>query len=188
MTDALAQRANPLRDPRDRRLPARPRPVRARRLRRHRRPGPQEAHPGDLRPRQPRAAAARASCCSASPGATGITASSPSWRAPRPRRHARTEFREEVWRRLADSIKFVPGSFDDDDAFDRLARSCVDLEQSHGIAGQRRVLPLDPAARVPRGAQADGAHRHGLQRAVRRLAPGRGREAVRPRPRSRPAS
>src|ERR1700750_946220 len=27
---------------------------------------------------------------------------------------ARTEFREDVWRRLSDSIRFVPGSFDDD--------------------------------------------------------------------------
>ena len=26
---------------------------------------------------------------------------------------ARTGFREDVWQRLADSIRFVPGSFDD---------------------------------------------------------------------------
>ena len=27
--------------------------------------------------------------------------------------HARTEFRQDVWQRLADSLSFVPGSFDD---------------------------------------------------------------------------
>ena len=53
--------------------------------------------------------------------------------------------------------------------------------------GQRGVLPVDPAGGVPGRAQADAAHRHGRQRAARRLAAGRGREAVRPRP-GRPAS
>ena len=48
--------------------------------------------------------------------------------------------------------------------------------------GQRGVLPLDPAGRLPDRAQAAAAHRHGGQRRVRRLAPGGGGEAVRPRP------
>ena len=34
---------------------------------------------------------------------------------------ARTAWREEVWARLAGNIKFVPGSFEDDAAFDQLA-------------------------------------------------------------------
>ena len=38
------------------------------------------------------------------------------------REHARTPFREAVWERLAEGIRFVQGTFDDDDAFDRLAR------------------------------------------------------------------
>ena len=67
---------NPLRDPRDRRLPRIAGPCGAGDLRRHRRPGPQEADAGDLRPRQPRPAAARASRWSASPGATGPTRTS----------------------------------------------------------------------------------------------------------------
>ena len=48
---------------------------------------------------------------------------------------ARTGFREDVWARLADSIRFVPGSFDDDDAFDALAATLVAMEESHGIQG-----------------------------------------------------
>ena len=34
--------------------------------------------------------------------------------------HARTPWREDVWSRLAGNIRFVPGSFDDDNAFDQL--------------------------------------------------------------------
>ncbi|HWH30312.1 MAG TPA: glucose-6-phosphate dehydrogenase [Mycobacteriales bacterium] len=37
------------------------------------------------------------------------------------RKGARTEFRDEVWERLAPSIRFLGGSFDDDAAFDKLA-------------------------------------------------------------------
>jgi glucose-6-phosphate 1-dehydrogenase len=63
------------------------------------------------------------------------------------REHARTDFRDEVWRRLSDSIKFIPGSFDDDDAFDRLAQQLVDLEHSHGIAGNAAFyLSIPPPA------------------------------------------
>ena len=63
------------------------------------------------------------------------------------KQHARTDFREEVWTRLADSIKFIPGSFDDDNAFDRLARDLLDLERSHGIAGNAAFyLSIPPSA------------------------------------------
>ncbi len=51
---------------------------------------------------------------------------------------------------------------------------------------QRGVLPVDPAGDVPGRAQADGAHRDGQQRAQWRLAARRGREAVRPRSGQRP--
>ena len=102
--------------------------------------------------------------------------------------HARTPWREEVWARLAGNIKFVPGSFDDDDAFDQLAATLEELRDHARHPGQRRVLPVHPAGRLPGGAQAAGAHRHGRQRAVRRLAPGGGREAVRARPGLAPAS
>ncbi|HEX6500787.1 MAG TPA: glucose-6-phosphate dehydrogenase [Micromonosporaceae bacterium] len=61
--------------------------------------------------------------------------------------HARTPWREEVWLRLADNIKFVPGSFDDDAAFDRLAEKLIDLRDSHGIPGNAAFyLSIPPAA------------------------------------------
>ncbi|MBP3087659.1 glucose-6-phosphate dehydrogenase [Corynebacterium sp. sy017] len=48
---------------------------------------------------------------------------------------ARTDFRENVWQRLAEGIEFVSGDFDDNAAFDRLAAKLHDLDQSRGTAG-----------------------------------------------------
>jgi glucose-6-phosphate 1-dehydrogenase len=87
--------------------------------------------------------------------------------------HARTEFREDVWRRIADSVRFVPGSFDDDNAFDQLARTLVELEESHGIAGNAAFyLSIPPAAfpvvlkQLARTGMADGEQRGGWRRVV----------------------
>jgi glucose-6-phosphate 1-dehydrogenase len=61
--------------------------------------------------------------------------------------HSRTEFREDVWRRIADSVRFVPGSFDDDAAFDELGSILDELEESHGIAGNAAFyLSIPPPA------------------------------------------
>ena len=49
--------------------------------------------------------------------------------------HARTEFREEVWRQLAEGFRFVPGDFDDDAAFDHLRRTIEELDQDRGTGG-----------------------------------------------------
>ncbi len=49
--------------------------------------------------------------------------------------YARTPWREEVWARLAGSLKFVGGSFDEDAAFDTLADTLDELRVSHGIEG-----------------------------------------------------
>jgi glucose-6-phosphate 1-dehydrogenase len=51
------------------------------------------------------------------------------------REHARTPFRETVWRRLAEGLRFVPGEFTDDDAFDDLARTVHDLGTERGTGG-----------------------------------------------------
>ncbi len=60
---------------------------------------------------------------------------------------ARTEFRESTWERLAESIKFLPGSFDDDEAFDTLARTLVELDASHGTQGNAAFyLSIPPTA------------------------------------------
>lgn len=85
----------------------------------------------------------------------------------------RTGFREEVWERLADSIKFVPGSFDDDNAFDQLAQTLTDLELSHGIAGNAAFyLSIPPPAfptvlkQMQRTGMADNAVSGGWRRVV----------------------
>ncbi len=51
------------------------------------------------------------------------------------RQHARTPFSEDVWRGLAEGIRFVPGTFDDDAAFDTLATTVHELEQERGTGG-----------------------------------------------------
>ena len=63
------------------------------------------------------------------------------------RAHCRTPWREDVWARLAGSMKFVPGAFDDDAAFDNLATTLDDLRQTHGIRGNAAFyLSIPPAA------------------------------------------
>ncbi len=49
--------------------------------------------------------------------------------------HARTEFREETWKQLAEGFRFVPGEFDDDVAFDRLRRTIEELDEVRGTDG-----------------------------------------------------
>jgi glucose-6-phosphate 1-dehydrogenase len=51
------------------------------------------------------------------------------------REHARTPFREEVWRQLAEGFRFVPGNFDDDQAFDTLRQTILDLDRVRGTGG-----------------------------------------------------
>jgi glucose-6-phosphate 1-dehydrogenase len=87
--------------------------------------------------------------------------------------HSRTEFRDDVWRRIADSVRFVPGSFDDDNAFDALDQTLVDLEGSHGIAGNAAFyLSIPPAAfpqvlkQLDRTRMADNSERGGWRRVV----------------------
>jgi glucose-6-phosphate 1-dehydrogenase len=61
--------------------------------------------------------------------------------------HSRTEFREDVWKRIAESLCFLPGSFDDNDAFDQLAAKLDELERSHGIEGNAAFyLSIPPSA------------------------------------------
>ena len=62
---------------------------------------------------------------------------------------ARTPWREEVWERLAGSVRFVPGSFDDDDAFDALAATLGELEGSHGIGGNAAFYLSIPPSMFP---------------------------------------
>ena len=49
--------------------------------------------------------------------------------------HARTEFREEVWRQLSEGIRFVQGDFSDDHAFEKLRRTIDELDEVRGTGG-----------------------------------------------------
>ena len=51
------------------------------------------------------------------------------------RQYARTPFREEVWSALAEGLRFVPGTFDDDAAFDMLTQTVHELEEQRGTGG-----------------------------------------------------
>ena len=51
------------------------------------------------------------------------------------RDHARTPFRDATWQQLAQGIRFVPGDFADDDAFDNLATTVRELDQEQGTGG-----------------------------------------------------
>jgi glucose-6-phosphate 1-dehydrogenase len=51
------------------------------------------------------------------------------------KQHARTEFREEVWRQLAEGVRFVPGDFSDDQAFRQLKRTIEELDEQRGTGG-----------------------------------------------------
>jgi glucose-6-phosphate 1-dehydrogenase len=63
--------------------------------------------------------------------------------------HARTAWNEEVWKRLASNIKFVPGSFDDDESFDTLAATLDELRESHGIQGNAAFYLSIPPSMFP---------------------------------------
>jgi glucose-6-phosphate 1-dehydrogenase len=49
--------------------------------------------------------------------------------------HARTEFRDDVWHELYQGIRFVAGDFDDTAAFEELSRTVTDLDRVRGTRG-----------------------------------------------------
>ena len=51
------------------------------------------------------------------------------------KQHARTPFNDTVWQQLAEGIRFVPGEFADDEAFDRLAQTVAQLDAERGTGG-----------------------------------------------------
>ncbi|MBW0105456.1 glucose-6-phosphate dehydrogenase [Pseudonocardia sp. KRD291] len=61
--------------------------------------------------------------------------------------HARTPFRQEVWDRLSEGFRFVQGSFDDDDAFDQLEATVRKLDEERGTGGNHAFyLSIPPSA------------------------------------------
>jgi glucose-6-phosphate 1-dehydrogenase len=86
---------------------------------------------------------------------------------------ARTEFRDEVWQRIAAATKFVSGAFDDDAAFDTLAQTLKDLDASHGTGGNAAFYLSIPPSTFPvvlkqmeRTGMADNELTHSWRRVV----------------------
>ncbi len=87
--------------------------------------------------------------------------------------NARTPWREEVWSRLAGNIKFVGGSFEDDNAFDELSDTLDQLRDTHHIHGNAAFyLSIPPAAfpvvlkQLARTGMADNEKSGGWRRVV----------------------
>jgi glucose-6-phosphate 1-dehydrogenase len=63
------------------------------------------------------------------------------------KQHARTPFRQEVWDRLAEGIRFVQGTFDDAASFNRLAEALEKLDIERGTGGNHAFyLSIPPNA------------------------------------------
>ena len=62
------------------------------------------------------------------------------------RAHARTPFHQDAWRSLAEGIRFVSGAFDDPSAFDTLRETLQTLDKERGTAGNHVFyLSIPPA-------------------------------------------
>jgi glucose-6-phosphate 1-dehydrogenase len=61
--------------------------------------------------------------------------------------HARTPFRDTVWQQVYEGVRFVPGEFADDEAFDRLAETVAELDRERGTGGNYAFyLSIPPKA------------------------------------------
>ncbi|EUA55164.1 glucose-6-phosphate dehydrogenase [Mycobacterium intracellulare 1956] len=76
--------------------------------------------------------------------------------------HCRTPFREENWERLAEGFRFVPGAFDDDEAFARLAETLDKLDAERGTGGNHAFYLAIPPKSFP--VVCDQLHKSGLAR------------------------
>jgi glucose-6-phosphate 1-dehydrogenase len=76
--------------------------------------------------------------------------------------HCRTPFREENWERLAEGFRFVPGAFDDDEAFARLAETLDKLDAERGTGGNHAFYLAIPPNAFP--VVCEQLHKSGLAR------------------------
>lgn len=63
--------------------------------------------------------------------------------------HCRTPFRQANWDRLAEGFRFVSGSFDDDEAFGRLAETLEKLDTERGTGGNHAFYLAIPPKSFP---------------------------------------
>ncbi len=89
------------------------------------------------------------------------------------REHARTTFRDSVWQQVSDGVRFVSGEFSDDDAFDRLAAEVSGLDAERGTGGNRAFYLSIPPGQFPvvvrqleRAGLTDRKNEHGWKRVV----------------------
>ncbi|KOX28116.1 glucose-6-phosphate dehydrogenase [Streptomyces sp. NRRL F-4707] len=74
--------------------------------------------------------------------------------------HARTPFREEVWQQLSEGMRFIPGDFDDDQAFEQLHDAVEELDASRGTSGNYAFYLSVPPKFFPKVVQQ--LKKHGL--------------------------
>jgi glucose-6-phosphate 1-dehydrogenase len=86
--------------------------------------------------------------------------------------YARTPFRDSVWDQLSEGVRFVPGEFGDDAAFDQLAATVRDLDAERGTGGNYAFYLSIPPGSFPtvveqlkRSGLSD-SHGHGWRRVV----------------------
>jgi glucose-6-phosphate 1-dehydrogenase len=65
------------------------------------------------------------------------------------REHARTAFRDAVWQQVCEGLRFVSGEFSDAVAFDRLAEAVTRLDAERGTAGNRAFYLSIPPNQFP---------------------------------------
>ena len=63
--------------------------------------------------------------------------------------NSRTPFREETWRQLAEGFRFVEGTFDDDAAFERLRKTVEELDAKRGTGGNHAFYLSVPPSSFP---------------------------------------
>jgi len=65
------------------------------------------------------------------------------------KQHARTPFRDNVWEQVAEGMRFVPGDFSDDAAFDRLCETVSQLDVERGTGGNYAFYLSVPPGSFP---------------------------------------
>ena len=63
--------------------------------------------------------------------------------------HCRTPFKEATWTQLADGIRFVQGTFDDPKAFERLSNTVAELDRDRGTRGNHAFYMSVPPRAFP---------------------------------------
>lgn len=64
-------------------------------------------------------------------------------------KYARTPFREETWKELSEGIRFVEGTFDDPDSFERLRATVEELDEQRGTGGNHAFYLSIPPGSFP---------------------------------------